>query len=523
MSEKEMGGEAAERVPRNSQQSIDASCPEEKRGTRQQRFVKLYGHQTDSAWCGKRRCDCAGECDKCFLLVVRETTGYTVDKRKAKRRWSLRPSSSSVCQYDEDGLSILLSFLGHQRRRPTDASNRQYLSASSRMGQKSSRQTVNVRSLNPEVLAILNVSSSGREGPVRSYVIGIMSGVVGQARLHIQLLDVDQDSQPVLVEERSDYSIRVSPGSDDLAVQQLQSSALSHFSEHPLLFALLPLIFINKCAFGCKVEVEVLRTLGCPPVPVLLGMAGQFLVMPLYAYCLSQLASLPKALSLGLVITCSAPGGGGGYLYSLLLGGDVTLAISMTLLSTVVATAMMPLSSAMYGWLLGVHATLHVPFVKILGTLLFIAIPISLGMLVKLRLPGLSRALLALIRPFSFLLIVGGVFMAYQMGASILAHVQPQIVVVGVTVPIFGLFLGYGMAWGAGLSTPHRRTVSIEVGVQNSLLALAVMQLSFRRAEADFASQAPFIVALSSTSEMLFLVLSLLAHRWLHPSAQSDV
>ncbi|KAE8295769.1 P3 protein Solute carrier family 10 member 3 [Larimichthys crocea] len=148
----------------------------------------------------------------------------------------------------------------------------------------------------------------------------------------------------------------------------------------------------------------------------------------------------------------------------------------------------MPLSSALYGHLLGVHAALHVPFVKILGTLLFIAIPISLGMLVKLRLPALTRVLLALIRPFSFVLIVGGIFMAYQMGASILANVKPQIVAVGVTVPLLGLIVG------------------------------AIM-LSFRRAEADFASQAPFIVALSSTSEMLLIVLGYFAHRKLCGSA----
>ncbi|XP_061102330.1 P3 protein-like [Conger conger] len=385
------------------------------------------------------------------------------------------------------------------------------------------RQTLTVRSLDPEVLSILNVSDGGRQGPsTRIYVIGISSGMAGRARLLIQLLDLDRDSQPALVEERSDFSVRVSPGADDQAAQPVQSSGLSHFTENPVLFALLPLIFINKCAFGCKVDVEVLRSLGRRPAPVLLGVAGQFLVMPVYGYFLSWLVSLPKPLALGLIITCSAPGGGGGYLYSLLLGGDVTLAISMTLVSTVVAVVTMPLSSALYGRLLGVHAALHVPFIKVLGTLLFIAIPISLGVAVKLRLPALTRALLALIRPFSFVLIVGGVFVAYQMGASILAHVRPRIVAAGASVPVFGLLLGYAAARGAGLAVPQSRTVAIEVGVQNSLLALAVMQLSFRRAEADFASQAPFIVALSSTSEMLLLVLAHLAHRRLASAPLTD-
>lgn len=397
--------------------------------------------------------------------------------------------------------------------------------AASRKGRQSWKQTVQVRSMDPEVLTILNVTDSGHAGgPARSYIISIRSGFPGRAQLHIQLLDLDQDSAPVLVEERTDYTINVAPSDDDAATGLIHSGGLSHFSENPVLFALLPLIFVNKCAFGCKVEVEVLRGLLRSPVPLLLGVLGQFLVMPLYAYVVSQLVSLPKALSLGLVITCSAPGGGGGYLYSLLLGGDVTLAISMTLVSTVVAAAAMPLSSALYGRVLGVHAALHVPFVKILGTLLFIAIPISLGMLVKLRFPALTRVLLGLIRPFSFVLIVGGIFMAYQMGASILANVKPQIVAVGVTVPLLGLLVGTVLAKLAGLTPPQRKTVSIEVGVQNSLLALAVMQLSFRREEADFASQAPFIVALSSTLEMLLIVLGYFARQRLcgAPTPRSD-
>ncbi|XP_067292025.1 P3 protein [Pseudorasbora parva] len=384
-----------------------------------------------------------------------------------------------------------------------------YRSSGGRKGRESLKQTVRVSSLDPDVISVLNVT-----GGASSYVISIRSGVPGTAPLLIQLLDLDRDAEPVLIEERSDYSIRVAGNGDPE-----ESGGLSHFSENPILFALLPLIFVNKCAFGCKVEVEVLQALLRRPVPLLLGVAGQFLVMPLYAYGVSRLASLPKALSLGLVITCSAPGGGGGYLYSLLLGGDVTLAISMTLVSTVVATAAMPLSSAFYGWLLGVHAALYVPFVKIFGTLLFIAIPISLGMLVKLRLPAVTRVLLALIRPFSFVLIVGGIFMAYRMGSSILANVRAPVVLAGVTVPVLGLLVGLAMARLAGLGSPQRRTVGIEVGVQNSLLALAVMQLSFQRAEADYASQAPFIVALSSTSEMLLLVLLHGARRRLCPPA----
>ncbi|XP_077371651.1 P3 protein [Festucalex cinctus] len=452
----------------------------------------------------------------CLFLVTGEadrawaTVNQTINSSKpsnltadSSRYITIGDGSSQEFEFPENTKGVIV--ISSQYRSP----------AAIRKGRQSWKQTLKVRSLDPEVLSILNVTDSGHVGPARSYIISIRSGFPGRAQLEIQLLDLSKDSVPILIEERTDYCIVVAPGSDDPATKLIQSGGLSHFSENPVLFALLPLIFVNKCAFGCKVEVEVLKALVKNPVPLLLGVLGQFLVMPLYAYSVSRLAALPKALSLGLVITCSAPGGGGGYLYSLLLGGDVTLAISMTLVSTVVAVAAMPLSSALYGRLLGVHAALHVPFVKIFGTLLFIAIPISLGMLVKLRLPALTRVLLGLIKPFSFVLIVGGIFMAYQMGASILANVRPPIVVVGVTVPLLGLLVGAVLAKLVGLAPAQRKTVSIEVGVQNSLLALAVMQLSFRRMEADFASQAPFIVALASTSEMLLVVLAYYTHHWL--------
>ncbi|XP_051824285.1 P3 protein [Antechinus flavipes] len=365
---------------------------------------------------------------------------------------------------------------------------------------------LSVTSLDTEVLSIENVTAQSWDNS--HFVVNIRSGLAGLAPLHIRLLDL-QKVPPMLIEERQDFLIKVSPVEDDAPGHQ---GGLGRFSESPVLYMLLPFVFVNKCAFGCKVELEGLKGLVKSPHPVLLGIVGQFLLMPLYGFLMAKVFTLPKALALGLIITCSTPGGGGSYLFSLLLGGDVTLAISMTLISTVAATGFMPLSSAIYGHLLSVHETLHIPFSKILLTLLFIAIPISAGMVIKYKMPRVSRVLLKVIKPFSIVLILGGLFLACRMGAFILADVRPPIVLAGLTVPLAGLLVGHTLAACLKLSVPHQRTVSFEVGIQNSLLALAVLQLSFRHLQADQASQAPFIVALSSTSEMLALVIGHLAY-----------
>ncbi|XP_059536259.1 P3 protein isoform X3 [Myotis daubentonii] len=362
--------------------------------------------------------------------------------------------------------------------------------------------TLRVTSLATEVLTIKNVSAI-TWGSGGGFVVGIHSGLAGVAPLHIQLLD-PSESPPTLIEERKDFCIKVSPAEDTPATV---GTDLVHFSENPILYLLLPLIFVNKCSFGCKVELEVLKGLLHSPQPMLLGLLGQFLVMPFYAFLMAKVFMLPQALALGLIITCSSPGGGGSYLFSLLLGGDVTLAISMTFISTVAATGFLPLSSAVYSRLLSIHETLHVPISKILGSLLFIAIPIVVGVLIKSKLPKFSQLLLQVIKPFSFVLLLGGLFLAYRMGVFILAGVRLPIVLVGLTVPLVGLLVGYCLAMCLKLPVAQRRTVSIEVGVQNSVLALAMLQLSLRRLQADYASQAPFIVALSGTSEMLALVI----------------
>ncbi|XP_006900029.1 PREDICTED: P3 protein [Elephantulus edwardii] len=369
-----------------------------------------------------------------------------------------------------------------------------------------------VTSLDTMVLKIQNVSADSR-GAGGDFVVSIHSGLAGVAPLHLQLMDL-QKTPPRLIEERRDFRVRVLPSEE---ASPTLSSELAHFSDNPILYLLLPLLFVNKCSFGCKVELEVLKGLLQSPQPMLLGLLGQFLVMPFYAFLMAKVFMLPNALALGLIITCSSPGGGGSYLFSLLLGGDVTLAICMSFISTVAATGFLPLSSAIYSHLLSIHETLHVPISKILGTLLFIAIPIATGVVIRSKLPRCSQLLLQAIKPFSFALLLGGLFLAYRMGVFILEGVSLPIVLVGLTVPVVGLLVGYCLATCLKLPLAQRRTVSIEVGVQNSLLALAVLQLSFRRLQADYASQAPFIVALSSTSEMLALVMGQFIYSSLFP------
>ncbi|XP_061429181.1 P3 protein-like [Lethenteron reissneri] len=301
-------------------------------------------------------------------------------------------------------------------------------------------------------------------------------------------------------------------------------AGVSHFLDSPVLYILLPFVLFNKCAFGCKMDGEALRGLRSRPAPIALGLAAQFVVMPLLGYGLSRAFALDEELSLGLVVACSCPGGGGGYLYSLLLGGDVALALAMTLASTLVAVAAMPASTALYGRALGVHHTLRVPFSRILATLLFVLVPVSLGALVRRRRPLLAEALLDVIRPFTLAVALGGLYVGAHAAVSLLGGGGAPAGLYGAAalVPVCGLLVGATLARAARLPGPAARAVAIECGAQNSLLALAVLQLSLPQAQADRTSRAPFLVALGTALEMWLLLALNAAYSRLRP-AKSDI
>ena len=80
--------------------------------------------------------------------------------------------------------------------------------------------------------------------------------------------------------------------------------------------------------------------------------------------------------------------------------------------------------------------------------------------------------------PCSFVLLLGGLFLAYHMGVFILAGVRLPIMLVGFTVPLDGLLVGYGLATCLKLPVAQRRTVSIEVGANESSIVLETGYIS---------------------------------------------
>ena len=211
------------------------------------------------------------------------------------------------------------------------------------------------------------------------------------------------------------------------------------------------------------------------PLPVIVGVGAQFIIMPLVAFALAHLLKLPPELAAGLVLLGCVPGGTASNVMVYLAKGNLALSVAMTSLSTLLAPVVTPLLLLLLAgqWLPVDPISMFMSIVQV------IIIPILLGLAVQKFLPKVvekSVSVVPLISVLAILIIVSAVTAANA------DNVASSGLVVFVAVFLhngFGLLLGYLTAVMLGLNENDRRAISLEVGMQNSGLGVALATAHF--------------------------------------------
>ncbi|PWB77650.1 MAG: bile acid:sodium symporter, partial [Candidatus Methylomirabilota bacterium] len=216
------------------------------------------------------------------------------------------------------------------------------------------------------------------------------------------------------------------------------------------------------------------------PIVITLGVALQFLLMPLIGWSLTRLLCLPLPVAVGVVLVGAAPGGTASNVITYLARGDVALSITLTSMTTMLAVVMTPLLTWLY-----VGQLVAVPTADMLVSILkIILVPVWCGVFVNTqwgdRLGGVKRV-------FPFISIVGIVLII----GVIVSLNQPQLSALALPVIItvilhnlIGLAGGYMVSKALGFDSIICRTIAIEVGMQNSGLAVALAVKYFSPATA---------------------------------------
>ncbi|HCS13160.1 MAG: hypothetical protein COS82_00580 [Zetaproteobacteria bacterium CG06_land_8_20_14_3_00_59_53] len=209
--------------------------------------------------------------------------------------------------------------------------------------------------------------------------------------------------------------------------------------------------------------------------PLLIGVALQFLVMPLCAWGLAVAADLPRELAIGMILVGAAPGGTASNVVAWLARGDVALSVAMTTASTLLSPVLTPL----WIWLLA-SAWLPVdPLPLLFSVIKIVLLPVLLGVAIRaVWTPG--RFVLDDLLPlFSMGVIAWIVGVITALNHDQLESMPAALMLCVLLLNASGLFFGYRGAAFAGQSVQRCRTVGIEVGMQNSGLAVALAVAHF--------------------------------------------
>lgn len=211
------------------------------------------------------------------------------------------------------------------------------------------------------------------------------------------------------------------------------------------------------------------------PIPVALGVILQFSVMPVAALLVSWSLGLSPELTTGMVLVGATAGGTASNVMTWLANGNVALSVSMTLTSTVVSVAATPLLTSLL-----VGQTVDVPVAGMFLSIAKLVIgPIVLGVVFHQFLGNRINRVEPVLASLAMFAIVFIVAIVVGLNADRLATLGPLVALAVVLHNMIGLTTGYGVARLFGFGEKTARTVAIEVGMQNSGLAVALANQFF--------------------------------------------
>jgi BASS family bile acid:Na+ symporter len=255
-------------------------------------------------------------------------------------------------------------------------------------------------------------------------------------------------------------------------------SAVAYF--YPIYFAdlrtlIVPTLGIIMFGMGVTLTTDDFKRVFLRPKDVGVGVITQYTVMPFIGFVLAKIFGLDPLLAAGVVLVGSCPGGTSSNVMTYLARGDVAFSVTMTSVSTILSPIMLPFLMYTYAgeWI-------NVPVLKLfISTVQIILLPVGLGLLLRILIKDKIKYVLPVLPSVSSAAIIFIVAVIVAANSASIASVGLLVAVIAIIHNTFGFLIGYRVARFFGMDVNRARAVSIEIGMQNSGLAVALANTYF--------------------------------------------
>lgn len=262
---------------------------------------------------------------------------------------------------------------------------------------------------------------------------------------------------------------------DIARLDQLQIS-LDPMGQAGLAVALILMMF--SIALG--LSVQDFRLLREKPSLFFGGVVAQVIGLPLLTFLLVKALQPPASIALGMIVVACCPGGASSNLLTYLARGNVAYSVSLTTTSSLLAAVMTPASilfwSNAYAPTAKLLQSVDVsPAMFLTQTMVLLAIPLAVGMLVAVRAPGFAAWIRRKTTPAGVLVLGGVIVYGIFHFRDVLLPALPLLGGIAVVHNAAAFLLGFGTALALRAGKSARRALTFEVGIQNSGLAIVIL------------------------------------------------
>ena len=241
------------------------------------------------------------------------------------------------------------------------------------------------------------------------------------------------------------------------------------------IFIVLPILTLLMFDLGLALKPADFRLIVTRPKPVLVGLLGQIILLPLIAWGIGQAFHLAPLFMIGLMLVACSPGGSSSNVFSMLARGDVALSVTLTACSSIVTLFTLPLIMAWVTSDVGEAVNIHLPVGKLLmQNIVLMVVPITVGLLVSIFRPAAAEKTHAVLKriamPALVLLVTVFFFQHKQTIVSEFGSLGLTMTVLIVACTSCGALL----SWVLRLTEKERRTLVIEIGMQNAAQAITI-------------------------------------------------
>ena len=248
------------------------------------------------------------------------------------------------------------------------------------------------------------------------------------------------------------------------------------------IWIVIPVLLVLMFLLGTDLHKEAFANVARNPRAVMAGMTGQLVFLPLIAIGVALALNLPPVYFMGLVLVACCPGGSSSNVFSMLAKGDVALSVTLTAFSSVITLFTLPLVMGAVAELVSQQAGLEInlPVGKLLvQNLVLLFAPMLLGIMLRHFRPRIAAKVNRVLGKCAFpaLMLLAGVFFL-QYTNEIITNFTVLGMAAGALI-LMAMLCSSLLSRTGRFSAGVRRTIVIEVGMQNAAQAIAIASSPF--------------------------------------------